>query len=77
MTTTQSDQDLRDQLLDDLKQALDEYYDAEESRITDEVSFVKSVLKGRTGSARLAQANAAVAEVLVINDINSFLAGTA
>jgi hypothetical protein len=74
--TTQSDKEARDQLLDDLKEALDEWYEAEEARIQDEVTFVKSFLRGRTGSERLARANTTEAEVLVIDDITSFLAGS-
>ncbi len=73
--TAQSDKVARDQLLDDLKEALDDWFDAEESRINDEVTFVQSVLRGRTGSERLARANTREAEILVIDDINSFLAG--
>ena len=74
--TTQNDKEARDQLLDDLKEALDEYFDAEEQRIQDEAIFVRSFLRGRTGSERLQRANATEAEVLVIDDIGSFLAGT-
>lgn len=74
--TTQHDKEARDQLLDDLKDAVDEWFDAEEQRITDEVTFVKSVLRGRTGSERLSRSNTREAEILVIDDITSFLAGT-
>jgi hypothetical protein len=74
--TTQSDRERRDALLDDLLEASNEYFQREEARINDEVSFLKSVLRGRTGSERLAQANAEQAEILVIDDIGSFLAGT-
>lgn len=73
--TTQSDTERRNQLLDELKTATDEWYEAEEKRITDEVSFVKSVLRGRTGSERLNRTNTAEARVLVIDDIQSFLTG--
>lgn len=74
--TTQHDKEARDQLLDDLKTALDEWFDTEEQRVNDEVTFVKSVLRGRTGSERLARSNTREAEILVIDDISSFLAGT-
>jgi hypothetical protein len=73
--SNQSDREARDQLLDDLKQATDEWFEAEEKRINDEVTFVKSVLRGRTGSERLARANTREAQVLVIDDITSFLSG--
>lgn len=65
----------RDELLDDLLDAVEEYYDAEVSRIDDEVTFLKSVMRGRTGSERLNRSNSARAQVLSINDIESFLAG--
>lgn len=76
MTTSQAAIDARNQLLDDLKSALDEWHEHETQRIDDEVTFVKSVLRGRTGSERLARSNTAEAQILVIDDINSFLAGT-
>lgn len=66
----------RNQLLDDLKTAADQWYAAEKKRIDDEVTFMKSVLRGRTGSDRLSRSNTSRATVLVIDDINSFLAGT-
>ena len=66
----------RDQLLDELKSATDEWYKAEKKRIEDEVLFLKSVLRGRTGSDRLNRTNTTQAAVLVIDDITSFLAGT-
>ncbi len=65
----------RNQLLDRLKTAFDEWYDAEHSRLEDEAVFLKSVLRGRTGSARVSRTNVAEAEVLVVNDITSFLTG--
>lgn len=67
----------RDQLLDELKSATDAWYGAEKKRVEDEVAFLKSVLRGRTGSDRLNRTNTAQANVLVVNDITSFLAGTA
>ncbi len=65
----------RDALLDRLKEAFDEWYDSERSRYEDEATYLKSVLRGRTGSERLARENTTEAEVLVMNDITSFLAG--
>lgn len=65
----------RDALLDRLKDALDEWYDHEKAELEDEATYLKSVLRGRTGSERLAQENTTEAEVLVINDIASFLTG--
>lgn len=74
--TTQPDIDARNQILDDLKSALEAWHTKEISRIDDEVTFVKSVLRGRTGSERLARSNTATAQILVINDISTFLSGT-
>lgn len=65
----------RDAKLDRLKEAFDDWYDREKSRLEDEATYLKSVLRGRTGSERLAQENTTEAEVLVTNDIESFLAG--
>jgi hypothetical protein len=73
--TAQADIERRNALLDELKDALDEWGDAEEQKIEDEVTFMKSVLRGRTGSERLARSNTAQARILVIDDINSFLSG--
>jgi hypothetical protein len=65
----------RNAKLDRLQSAFNEYYDHEHSRLTDESTYLKSVLRGRTGSERLSRQNTAEAEVLVTNDIESFLAG--
>lgn len=73
--TQQSDIDRRNALLDELQEALDDWFEAEERRITDEVQFVKSVLRGRTGSERLARRTTHEARLLVIDDIQSFLTG--
>lgn len=74
--SSQSSIDARNRILDELKDALEEWHEAETKRIDDEVTFVKSVLRGRTGSERLARSNTEEARILVINDIGSFLAGT-
>jgi hypothetical protein len=73
--TTQADIDARNEILDELKEALDSWHETEISRIDDEVEFVKSVLRGRTGSERLSRSNTEEARILVIDDITSFLAG--
>jgi hypothetical protein len=65
----------RDAKLDRLKEALDSWYRREKSRLEDESTFLKSVLRGRTGSERLSRENTAEAEVLVTDDISSFLEG--
>lgn len=66
----------RNQLLDRLQTAFNEWHDREKSRLENEATFLKSVLRGRTGSERVARSNTQAAEVLVIDDISSFLAGT-
>ncbi len=70
-----ADTDRRNALLDQLKAAVDDWHEAESKRITDEAEFVKSVMRGRTGSERANRSNTAAARVLVIDDIQSFLTG--
>lgn len=65
----------RNAKLDRLQQAFNDWYDSEHKRLTDEATYLKSVLRGRTGSERLARENTTEAEVLVTNDITSFLSG--
>lgn len=65
----------RDQILNELETAVEEWYARETERVEDEVSFLKSVLRGRTGSESVARANTSEARVLVINDISTFLTG--
>lgn len=65
----------RNALLDELEEATNAWYDRERERVEDEVTFLKSVLRGRTGSETVARANTEAARVLVINDITTFLAG--
>jgi len=75
MSSPQQRED-RDARLDRLQSALDDWHTAERKRLEDEATYLKSILRGRTGSERLARENTAEAEVLVIDDITSFLAGT-
>lgn len=70
------DQETRNQILDELETAIREWHDTESKRIRDEATFLKSVLRGRTGSERLRQATTTRARVLVLNDITSFLSGS-
>jgi hypothetical protein len=73
--TAQADLERRNALLDELKEAVDDWADAEEEKVNKEIDFMKSVLRGRTGSERLARSNTEEARVLVIDDIDSFLTG--
>lgn len=72
----ETQREARDALLDRLKQAADDWHTKEKGRLEDEATFLKSFLRGRTGSARLSRENTAAAEVLVIDDIATFLTGT-
>lgn len=72
----QTDRDRRNAILDELEEALDAWYEKSMKEIDDEEAFLKSVLKGRTGSERLATATTTAAQILVIDDLGSFLAGT-
>lgn len=74
--TQQVDRERRDELLDKLKTAVDEWADKEEERISAEVTFLKSVLRGRTGSERLSRSNTAEASALLSTDLDSFLTGS-
>lgn len=75
--TQQHDKEYRDALLDELKAATEEWFDKEKERIENEVAHLKSVLKGRTGSERLQRATTEQSEILVIDDITTFLGGRA
>lgn len=70
-----SRRDRRNELLDELKSAADEWYEREKKRIEDEVSFMKSFMRGRTGSERLAGSSTEQMGVYAENSINVFLAG--
>ena len=65
----------RNQLLDRLQTAFTEWHDREKERLENEATFLKSVLRGRTGSERVSRSNTSEAEVLVVDDIASFLTG--
>ncbi len=73
--TAQADLERRNALLDELKVALDDWAETEEEKVQKEIDFMKSVLRGRTGSERLARSNTEEARVLGIDDIDSFLTG--
>jgi len=65
----------RDQRLDDLKQATSDWANKETQRLTDESTFLKSILQGRTGAGRLTNQNVADSSKLVAASINDFLTG--
>jgi len=65
----------RDARLDALKEAVEEWADKEITRLEDEATFLKSILKGRTGAGRLTEQNVADASKLVVDEISQFLTG--
>jgi hypothetical protein len=68
-------QKLRDARLDELKKATVEWADKEKKRLEDEATFLKSILKGRTGAGRLTNQNVADSSKLVVDEIAQFLTG--
>lgn len=70
---TQAQIDKRNQRLDDLQEAVDEWHAKERGRLEDQATFLRSFLRGRTGSERLSRSNSAEAEGLVVDDITAFL----
>lgn len=65
----------RDERLDALKAATDEWADKATQQLEDEATFLKSILKGRTGAGRLANQNVADSSKLVTDEISRFLEG--
>jgi orotate phosphoribosyltransferase len=65
----------RNALLDQLTDALEDWYEKETKAIQDEADFVRNVVKGRQGAMKLSKGNVEKAKVLVIDDITSFLVG--
>ena len=65
----------RDARLDALKASTTKWADKEKKRLTDEATFLKSVLKGRTGAGRLTNQNVADSSKLVVDEISQFLEG--
>lgn len=65
----------RDERLTELKKATIEWADKEKKRLEDEATFLKSILKGRTGAGRLTKQNVADSSKLVVDEISQFLTG--
>jgi len=68
-------QKLRDARLDALKSATVKWADIERKRLEDEATFLRSILKGRTGAGRLTNQNVADSSKLVVDEIAQFLTG--
>jgi hypothetical protein len=65
----------RNARLDELGAAIQEWATARRKQLNKQVSFSKRLLKGRTGSERLAQASVESASSLTVDQINDFLTG--
>ncbi len=63
----------RDQALSQLETAFREYLTSEKSRIENEVSFLKAVVEGTTGSSRLRSRTKQKAGVLLLDEVEAFL----
>lgn len=73
--TISETQAARDARLLELKTATIEWADKEKKRLEDEATFLKSILKGRTGAGRLTNQNVADSSKLVVDEIATFLTG--
>lgn len=65
----------RNARLDKLKLLTQQWADQQKKRLNEQVSLGKRILKGRTGSERLAQASVQSVSDLTVNQINDFLTG--
>lgn len=65
----------RNARLDELEQAVKQYAKAQRKQLTHRVDVSKRILRGRTGSDRLAQASVQQSTALVVDEINEFLTG--
>lgn len=65
----------RNARLDALKAATQAWAAAQKQRLNDQVALSKRILKGRTGSERLAQASVQSVSDLTVTQINDFLTG--
>jgi hypothetical protein len=65
----------RNARLDALKAATGAWATQQKKRLNDQVALSKRILKGRTGSERLAQASVESVSSLTVDQINDFLTG--
>jgi hypothetical protein len=65
----------RNSRLDTLGIAIKEWATSRRKKLKQQVSFSKRLLKGRTGSERLAQASVESASSLTVDEIDDFLTG--
>lgn len=66
---------LRDQRIDALDSALDDWFANESKKIDAEAASLRRMIAARGSAASLASANASASKLLVVNDIASFLSG--
>jgi hypothetical protein len=64
--------DERNQNLEDLKKAVEDWAKSEKTRLENEVKFMRAVLKGRAASST-AQDNLAAISLKLVAEINQFL----
>ncbi len=65
----------RNARLDALKAATEQWAEKRTKELRDQVTFGKRLLKGRTGSERLANAAVSAASDFVVDEIDTFLKG--
>lgn len=65
----------RNARLDQLAAAARSWADSRTAELNNRVDSAKKILKGRTGSERLAQAAVGAASALVVSEIDDFLIG--
>jgi hypothetical protein len=63
----------RNNRLDQLLAATNSWSTKRVKELEDRVTITKNILKGRTGSERLATASVAAAQDIVVNEIDDFL----
>lgn len=68
-----TDAEARNARLDALLEATNQWADKRTKELTDKVATVKKILKGRTGSERLAESTTSAASDLVVSEIEEFL----
>lgn len=66
----------RNARLDALAEAAKAWADSKTRELDNRVETAKAILKGRTGSERLAQATVSAASSLVVTEIDDFLVAT-
>ena len=65
----------RNARLDQLTQDAQAWATQQTKALNDQVSTLKAILQGRSGSQALAQSAVAATSTLVVNEINDFLVG--